>query len=72
MRLNCEFYKNGELVDCKNKWVSAIKILEPNQKIALSEDRRLAPQGTPKEEYDKYRSDEVKISITSFNVKEMK
>ncbi len=72
VHLNYEFYKNGELIDCKNKWVTAIKILEPNQKIALSEDRRLVPQGTPKEEYDKYKSDEVKISITSFSVKEMR
>lgn len=70
LKLNYEFYKNGELIDCANEWVSNIKILEPNQEIAISEDRQF-PSGTPKEEYDKYRSDEVKIQITSFDIKEI-
>lgn len=70
LKFNYEFYKNGELIDCANKWVSSIKILEPNQEIAISENRQF-PSDTPKEEYGKYRSDEVKIKITSFNIKEI-
>lgn len=70
LKFNYEFYKNDELIDCTNKWVSGIKILEPNQEIAISENRQF-PSDTPKEEYGKHRSDEVKIQITSFNIKEI-
>lgn len=65
--INYEYYKQGELIDCKNQWSSEIKILDPNQEIAISLDRTL-----PKEETDNYRSDEVKIKITSFEVKKTK
>lgn len=66
LKVNYEFYKNGELVDCKNEWVSAIKLLEPNQEIALSQDRVL-----PKDAPDNSKSNEVKVKITSFDVKDM-
>lgn len=71
LKLNYEFYKNGELIDCANEWVSSIKILEPNQEIAIGGERQL-PSGTSEKEYDKYGSDEVKIKITSFDIKEIK
>ncbi|MCK5578963.1 MAG: hypothetical protein KAI63_05520 [Planctomycetes bacterium] len=71
LKLNYEFYKNGELIDSENKWISNIKILEPNQGVAHSADRQF-PQGTKEEEYDNYKSDEVRIQITSFDIKEMK
>jgi len=63
LKLNYEFYKKGELIDCKNEWLSQIKILEPNQEIAISEVRSL-----PKEEADNYKSDQVEVKITSFDI----
>jgi hypothetical protein len=61
LKLNYEFYKKGELIDCKNEWLSQIKILEPNQEIAITEVRSL-----PKEEADNYKSDQVEVKVTSF------
>lgn len=66
LKLNYEFYKKDELIDCETKWVSQIKILEPNQEIAISGERSL-----PKEETDNYKSDEVRIKITSFDIKQI-
>ena len=66
LKLNYEYYKNGKLIDCENEWVSQIKILEPNQEIAISEERSL-----PKKEADNYKSDEVKVTITSFDIKQI-
>jgi hypothetical protein len=71
LKLNYEYYKNGELIDTENKWISEIKFLEPNQEIALSGDRQL-PQGLSKEEQSNHMSDEIRIQITSFDIKEMK
>lgn len=64
MKFNYEYYKQGVLIDCANGWTCDVKIFDPNQEIALSQDRTL-----PKEETDNYRSDEVKIKLISFNVK---
>ncbi len=71
LKLNFEYYKNGELIDCANQWISEFKFLEPNQEIAVSKDRSF-PNGTAKEEYDLHKSDQVKIKVTSFNFKEIK
>jgi hypothetical protein len=67
LRLNCEFYKQGELIDCENKWVSEIKILDPNQEIALSQQRSLT-----KDDPNNSKSDELKVKITSFDLKQIK
>jgi hypothetical protein len=64
LRVNFEYYKNGELIDCTNDWVSEVKILSPNETIALSHNRQL-----PKDPNGALNSDEVKISVTSFDVK---
>jgi hypothetical protein len=66
LKLNFEFYKQGELIDCENTWIHEIKLLEPGQEIALNKDRQL-----PKEETEKFKSDDTKIIITSFTIKEM-
>ncbi len=65
LRVNFEYYKNGELIDCTNDWVSEVKILSPNEKIALSKNRQL-----PKDPNETLNSDKVKISITSFDIKD--
>ncbi len=62
--LNFEYFKNGEMIDCRNDWINEIKLLEPHQEIALSKSRNL-----PKEESDAFKSDEVKIKVTSFGLK---
>ncbi len=35
IRLNFGYYKKGELIDCENKWISDIQILEPQHEMAL-------------------------------------
>ena len=67
LKINFEYYRENELIDRKNAWVSEIKLLEPNQEIALSQDRSL-----PNEEPEKYKSDKVKIKLTSFDIKKVK
>jgi hypothetical protein len=64
LRINYEYYKNGELVDCRNDWVSEVKTLDPNQEIAISHDRTLP------EDANECKADEVKIKITSFEVQQ--
>ena len=70
IKLNFEYYKNGELIDCENKWISEIKILEPNQEIALSVSRKL-PKKETEEEQEQYKSDEIKIIVTGFDIKKI-
>lgn len=66
LKLNYEYYKQGKLIDCRNGWIHEIKILEPNQGIALSDQR-----GLTKEDPNDYRSDEAKINVTSFDIVQM-
>ena len=68
LKLNYEFYKGGELINVENKWISEIKILSPAEEIAMSAERSY-PTGVQEEQYDLYKSDEVKIKITSFDIK---
>ncbi len=71
LKLNYEFYKNDELIDLSNDWASEIKILEPNQEFAMSKERQF-PSGTKKENEHLYKSDSIKVIITSFDVKDVK
>ena len=66
LKLNYQFYKQGELIDSENRWVSEIKILGPGEKIAVGRDRQL-----PEEDTDEYRSDGVKIIGTSFDIRQI-
>ena len=68
IKLNYEFYKGGELINVENKWISEIKILGPGEEFAMSAERSY-PQGVQKEAYDLYKSDEVQIKVTSFDIK---
>lgn len=68
IRVNLEFYKNSVLIDCKNKWVNEIKILEPGQEVAVNEDRQF-PKKDNEQEQQQYKSDNVKIVVTSFEIK---
>ena len=69
LRLNLEYYKDGELVDVKNKWISEIKILPPGESIAMRGDHSY-PNGTKPEDYDQFKVDDVKLLVTSFDIKE--
>lgn len=71
LRLNYEFYRDGELIDVENKWISGIKILEPNQEVIIKGERSY-PQGTKDEDIKKYKSTEVRITVMSFNVEDLK
>lgn len=71
LKLNYSFYRNGELIDTENKWISEYKMIEPQQEIVLSVERQL-PKGLAKQEQAAHLSDQLKIQVTSFNIKEIK
>lgn len=68
LRLNIEYYRDGKLIDCKSKWVNEIKILEPEREVAIKTNRKI-PKKDTKEEQEKFKSDKVKIIVTSFDIK---
>lgn len=70
LKLNYEAYKGGELINVENKWVSEIKILSPGEEMAMRAERSY-PQGVQAEEYDLYKSEEVKIRVTSFDIRKV-
>jgi hypothetical protein len=68
IRVNFEYYKKGELIDCENKWISDIQILEPQHEMAIAGERNL-PGKDAKTDQEQYKSDEVRIKVTSFDIK---
>jgi len=67
IKINFSFYdENGDLLDASNKWIAEIKILEPGQEIALSQDRWLNKL-KDSEDYEK-KSSNIKGVITSFEI----
>jgi hypothetical protein len=64
LRVNYEYYKQGELIDCSNQWINEIKMLVPNEEAAISQTRQLG--NDPNEVL---KSDEVKIKVSSFEIK---
>ena len=65
LRVNFEYYKGKKLIDCKNDWISDIKLLVPGQEMALR-----AYRNVPKENGDNNPStaDEIKGVVTSFSI----
>ena len=48
--------------------MNEIKILEPGQEVAVNEDRQF-PKKDNEQEQQQYKSDNVKIVVTSFEIK---
>jgi hypothetical protein len=66
LNFQMEYYKDGELIDSEQKWLSNIKVLSPGQSISVSIERNL-----PKDSEGTYKdmSGELKVVPISFAVK---
>ena len=70
IKVNMEFYKDNKLIDCKNKWVSEIKILGPGKEITVRGYRDIAAE--TKEEKSTKLSDVIKGAVTNFIIVKVK
>lgn len=66
IRINYEYYYEDTLIDAENDWISEIKVLAPNESIALKQNRNL-PRDLSDEALAAASFDRVEISITSFD-----
>jgi hypothetical protein len=70
IKVNFTFYDDkGELLDANNKWLSEIKVLDPGQEIAISDNRWLR-KSKDSEDYEG-QSSSVKGQITAFDIVKM-
>jgi hypothetical protein len=67
LKVNLEFYRDGELIDVKNETLNEIKVLDAGESIAAKKDRN-TPNSLSDEEKAAFAFDEVRASITSFNI----
>ena len=69
LSLNVAFYRNdGKLVDAMNKWISEIKVLEPEQEIAFRLDRSVGDINADPKEYESFVADRLDIQVANFSV----
>lgn len=66
LRINYEYFNNGQLIDVSNDWISEVKVLPAGESVAMKESRNL-PRDTPEAEIEQNRFDSVKLSVTSFD-----
>jgi len=67
LKVNCEFYNGGNLIDVKNEWISEIKALAPKESIAIKKSRNL-PRNAEPTEAEANKFDQVKLTVTSFEL----
>lgn len=68
IKVNHEFLRNGKLVNVENKWLSEIRILAPDESMAMRGEYSF-PNGTEEADYHKFEVDSVNILVTGFNIK---
>lgn len=69
IRVNLEFYKNGELIDVKNEHLHEIKVLDSGESFTAKKDRK-TPNQLSDAEKKEFAFDDVKVAITSFHITE--
>jgi|SaaInlStandDraft_1057018.scaffolds.fasta_scaffold27198_3 hypothetical protein len=67
LKVNLEFYRDGELIDVKNETLHEIKVLDTGESFTAKKDRN-TPNSLSDEEKAAFAFDEVRAFITSFNV----
>lgn len=67
LKVNLEFYRDGELIDVKNETLHEIKVLDAGERVAAKKDRN-TPNSLSDEEKAAFTFDEVRATITSFNI----
>lgn len=67
LKVNCEFFNSGKLIDVKNEWISEIKALAPGESISIKKSRNL-PRDLEEGEVESHKFDQVKLTVTSFEL----
>jgi len=70
VNLSC-YSKENELIDSKTTWISNIKILSPNEEVSFAIERDLGDNSLSNEELKKNKAHSFKISIRSFDIREL-
>ena len=69
IRVNLEFFRNGELIDVKNEYLHDVKILDIGENLSVKVDRRI-PNKLSDAEKEKFTFDAVEVTVLSFAIKE--
>ena len=69
VRVNIDYFREGELIDTKNEWLNEIEILGVGENVNLKKDRSISNK-LSEEEKVAFTFDEVKVSVTSFKIVE--
>lgn len=67
INVNYEFFKDSELIDVKNDWLSRIKTLGPGEEFSVKGDRKYKKSVSQSGEQIESRSDSIKITVSSFS-----
>lgn len=67
IKVNIEFFRNGELIDVKNQYIHEIKVLNAGENFIVKTIRR-NPDHLSEEEKANNTFDEVKATVTSFEI----
>ena len=67
LKVNLEFYRDDTLIDVKNESLHEIKVLDAGESITVKKDRS-TPNSLSDEEKAAFTFDEVRASVSSFNV----
>lgn len=65
------FSKDGRLIDVNHKWLSGIKILNPNESVFFEIDRNLGEHTASAEELKANESYSYELRINDFEIKEL-
>lgn len=69
IKVNLEFYRNGELVDVKNEHIHDIEVLDSGESFTAKEERN-TPNHLTEEEKAGFAFDQVTVAVTSFQIVE--
>jgi len=67
IKVNLEYYRDGELIDVKNENLHGIKVLDAGADFIAKKDRN-TPNHLTDEEKANHAYDSVEVSVTSFNI----
>ena len=65
------FSQDGKLIDVNNKWLSNIKILNPNESAYFQIERSIGEHSDSEEELKLNESYSYELNILDFNVEEL-
>lgn len=69
LKVNLEYYRNGELIDVKNEHLHGITVLDSGEHFSAKKDRN-TPNHLSDEEKENFSFDDVKVLVTGFNISE--